>query len=54
LVSADAAPWIAGVVADRCKNAELCLDPFYSDFRIMPMSTRKCFRGNVLALVRSA
>src|SRR5664280_2954920 len=29
LVSADAAPWIAGVVADRCKNAELCLDPFH-------------------------
>lgn len=54
LVSADAAPWIASVVADRCKNAELCLDPFYSDFRIMPMSTRKCFRGNALALVRSA
>jgi Transposase len=29
LVSADAAEWIAGVVADRCKNAELCLDPFH-------------------------
>src|SRR5664279_5624500 len=29
LVSADAAPWIASVVADRCKNAELCLDPFH-------------------------
>ena len=29
LVSADAAEWIALVVADRCKNAELCLDPFH-------------------------
>jgi hypothetical protein len=28
LVSADAAEWIATVVAARCKNAELCLDPF--------------------------
>ena len=27
LVSADAAEWIANVVADRCPNAELCLDP---------------------------
>jgi len=29
LVSADAAEWIATVVADRCPNAELCLDPFH-------------------------
>jgi transposase len=29
LVSADAAEWIATVVADRCTNAELCLDPFH-------------------------
>jgi transposase len=29
LVSADAAEWIAAVVADRCPNAELCLDPFH-------------------------
>jgi transposase len=29
LVSADAAEWIGNVVADRCKNAELCLDPFH-------------------------
>lgn len=29
LVSADAAEWIANVVAERCKNAELCLDPFH-------------------------
>ena len=28
LVSADAAEWIANV-ADKCKNAELCLDPFH-------------------------
>lgn len=29
LVSADAAEWIANVVAARCPNAELCLDPFH-------------------------
>jgi transposase len=29
LVSADAAEWIANVVAVRCENAELCLDPFH-------------------------
>src|SRR5205823_675428 len=29
LVSADAAEWIAMVVAARCANAELCLDPFH-------------------------
>ncbi len=29
LISADAAEWIAAVVADRCPNAELCLDPFH-------------------------
>src|SRR5664280_2025287 len=29
LVSADAAEWIATVVAARCQNAELCLDPFH-------------------------
>jgi transposase len=28
-VSADAAEWIANVVAARCPNAELCLDPFH-------------------------
>lgn len=29
LVSADAAEWIKNVVEARCKNAELCLDPFH-------------------------
>ncbi len=29
LVSADAAEWIKTVVGARCKNAELCLDPFH-------------------------
>ena len=29
LVSADAAEWIANVVAQRCVNAELCMDPFH-------------------------
>jgi transposase len=30
LVSADAAEWIAVVVAARCPNAELCMDPFHT------------------------
>lgn len=29
LVSADGAPWIEEVVAERCPNASLCLDPFH-------------------------
>ncbi len=29
LVSADAASWIKNVVAERCPNATLCLDPFH-------------------------
>ncbi len=29
LVSADAAEWVKTVVAARCTNAELCLDPFH-------------------------
>lgn len=29
LISADGADWIAEVVAARCPNAELCLDPFH-------------------------
>lgn len=29
LVSADAAVWIATVVAERCPNAQLCMDPFH-------------------------
>jgi transposase len=29
LVSADAAEWVATVVAERCPQARLCLDPFH-------------------------
>jgi transposase len=29
LVSADMAAWVAGPVAERCPQAELCLDPFH-------------------------
>jgi len=29
LISADGAEWIAGVVAERCKNAVRCMDPFH-------------------------
>lgn len=36
LVSADAAPWIRNVVAERCPNAKLCLDPFH----LVQMGTR--------------
>ena len=54
LVSADAADWIAAVVADRCPNAELCLDPFYVEVRVMPMWSPFCLSGLVSAGVRSA
>ncbi|MDP9074205.1 MAG: ISL3 family transposase [Actinomycetota bacterium] len=30
LVSADGAEWIAGVVAARCPNATVCMDPFHA------------------------
>jgi transposase len=36
-VSADAADWIADVVTERCPGAIRCADPFYGEFRIMPM-----------------
>ena len=36
-VSADAADWIADVVAERCPAAIRCADPFYAEVRIMPM-----------------
>jgi transposase len=29
LVSADMASWISGPIAERCPNAELCVDPFH-------------------------
>jgi transposase len=29
LVSADMAAWVAGPIAERCPQAELCLDPFH-------------------------
>src|SRR4029079_13244863 len=35
-VSADAADWIADVVAERCPTAIGCADPFYAEVRIMP------------------
>jgi len=37
-VSADAADWIADVVAERCPNAVRCADPFYGDLVVMPRS----------------
>jgi transposase len=45
LVSADAAQWIANAVAERCPNAELCLDPFHSCSgrpRLSPRSAGRC------------
>ena len=41
-------------VRERAPGAVICFDPFYSDVRIMPMWSRKCFRGNAFTLVRSA
>ena len=45
-VSADAADWIAAVVARRCPKAVKCADPFYLGCRVMPTS-------NVFVLVRA-
>lgn len=50
LVSADAAEWISNVVADRCKNAELCLDPFH----IVAWATKAARRGPPGGVERSA
>jgi len=36
LVSCDMAAWITGPVAERCPNAELCLDPFH----VVQLATR--------------
>jgi transposase len=54
LVSADAAEWIAAVVADRCPNAELCLDPFYADVLVMPMSSTERVVVTPSVVTRSA
>ena len=53
-VSADGADFIDTIVAQMCPAATRVADPFYSDVRIMPMWSRKCFRGNAFTLVRSA
>ena len=37
-VSADGAEWIHPVVRDKAPQAQLCLDPFYGDLRVMPTS----------------
>jgi transposase len=39
-VSADGAEFIHTVVTERAPKAVLCLDAFYVDLRIMPMSGR--------------
>jgi hypothetical protein len=41
-------------VRERAPDAVICFDPFYSDLRIMPMSSRKCLLSNAFALVKSA
>lgn len=53
-VTADAAAWIAKVVAERCPDAIRCADPFYADVRIMPMSGGSRLVTAVTTPVRSA
>jgi transposase len=53
-VSADAADWIADVVAERCPNAVRCADPFYAEAPVMPMSAMNRWLGRRFDLARSA
>ena len=53
-VSADAADWIADVVAERCVNAVRCADAFYGDLRVMPRWGLSCLVGMLPAARRSA
>jgi transposase len=53
LVSADGADWIADLVALRCPNARLCMDPFYAEVLVMPMSAGNRLLGRRCAVVRS-
>jgi hypothetical protein len=53
-VSADAADWIADVVAERCPNAVRCADAFYDDLRVMPTFGLSCLVGTLSAARRSA
>ena len=53
-VSADGAEFIHTVVTERAPKAVLCLDAFYADLRIMPMSGPKALVVAVPAVVRSA
>jgi transposase len=53
-VTADAADWIAAVVAARCPNAVQCADPFYVDLPVMPTCSASVQVRTLLALQRSA
>jgi hypothetical protein len=53
-VSADGADFIDSIVAASCPDAVRVADPFYSDFRIMPMWWVSLLVRTVLVLVKSA
>ena len=53
-VSADGAEWIHAVVRQKAPQASICLDPFYSDLRVMPMLGREVLVGNELGFLWSA
>jgi transposase len=54
LVSAEGADYIADMVALRAPQAEMCMDPFYGDLRVMPTWRLSCLVGTVSAARRSA
>lgn len=53
-VSCDGAEWIHALVRQRAPQAVICLDPFYADLRIMPMSAGLRLVTTVSIPVRSA
>src|SRR5664280_2059871 len=53
-VWADGAEWIHTVVTQYAPRAAICLDPFYSDLRVMPMLGREVLVGAGLRFRLSA
>ena len=53
-VSADGAEWIHAVVREKAPQAAICLDPFYSDVRVMPTWSTFGLVGGCAASLMSA
>jgi transposase len=52
-VSADGAEWIHAVIRSRAPGAEICLDAFYDDLRVMPTSVLPVLLRAGLALAEA-